>query len=115
MKEFIVAKNDAGQRLDKFVAKAVRDLPQALLYKYIRTKRIKCNGKRCTISQRLQEGDRVSLFIKDEFFASSPEQQYDFLKAPNALNVVYEDENLLLLDKNRDYWYIRMKLIILTP
>ena len=99
MKEFIVAKNDAGQRLDKFVAKAVRDLPQALLYKYIRTKRIKCNGKRCTISQRLQEGDRVSLFIKDEFFASSPEQQYDFLKAPNALNVVYEDENLLLLDK----------------
>ena len=41
-----IGKNDAGQRLDKFLSKAVRGLPQSLMYKYIRTKKIKVNRAR---------------------------------------------------------------------
>ena len=98
MKSFVIEKNDAGQRLDKFLTKSVPNLPQSLLYKYIRLKRIKLNRKRAEISTRLQEGDVVELYINDEFFAPA-ETRYDFLSAPKALDVLYEDENILLLNK----------------
>ena len=98
MKEFIINKNDSGQRVDKFLAKAVPLLPKNLLYKYIRLKRIKLNGKRCEISTRLNEGDVMQLYINDEFFENNNDS-FAFLKAPVSLNIVYEDENIMLLDK----------------
>ncbi len=98
MKTFTIGKNDAGQRLDKFVTKTVPSLPQALLYKYIRLKRIKINGKRAEISTRLTVGDVVDMYINDEFFVEQ-EYKYDFLKASKNLSIVYEDENILLADK----------------
>lgn len=98
MKSFTVQKNDAGQRLDKFITKAVPLLPQSLLYKYIRLKRIKVNGKRAEISTRLAQGDVVDMYINDEFFAEK-ETKYDFLSASKKLSILYEDENILLLDK----------------
>ncbi|MCI9273520.1 MAG: RluA family pseudouridine synthase [Clostridiales bacterium] len=98
MKTVTIGKNDAGQRLDKFLTKTFPKLPQSLLYKYIRTKRVKLNGKRCQISTRLSEGDLLSLFIKDEFFEEAP-AQFDFLKAPKEISVLYEDDQILLVDK----------------
>ncbi|MCH5189604.1 MAG: RluA family pseudouridine synthase [Oscillospiraceae bacterium] len=98
MKSFTVNKNDAGQRLDKFITKSVPLLPKTLLYKYIRIKRIKINGKRAEISTKLQEGDVIDMYINDEFFEAAPEK-YDFLKASKNLNIVYEDENIILCDK----------------
>lgn len=98
MKSFTINKNDANQRLDKFVTKSVPLLPKTLLYKYIRIKRIKVNGKRAEISTRLQENDVVEMYINDEFFEAAP-QKYDFLKASKNLNIVYEDENIILCDK----------------
>ena len=98
MKSFIISKNDSGQRLDKFISKAVPNLPQSLMYKYIRMKRIKVNGKRGEISQKLAVGDTVDMYINDEFFAPVAEH-YDFLHASKHLDIVYEDENILLLDK----------------
>lgn len=98
MKTFVINANDAGQRVDKFVTKAVPKLPQSMLYKSIRLKRIKLNGKRCEISSRLQEGDRLDLYLKDEFFQEEPSQM-DFLLAPLSLDILYEDENILLVDK----------------
>lgn len=98
MKEFIITKNDAGQRLDKFVRKTAPNLPQSLLYKSIRTKNIKVNGKRAEISTRLCEGDSVKLFLADEFF-EKPETVYDFMRAGRTLDILYEDENILLLNK----------------
>ena len=98
MREFIITKNDADKRMDKFIAKAMPTLPTALMYKYIRLKRIKLNGKRAEISTRLKEGDRVSAYISDEFFAEQT-AKYDFLSASDNLNVLYEDENILLADK----------------
>ena len=98
MKSFIISKNDSGQRLDKFITKVCPTLPQGLMYKYIRTKRIKLNGKRCEISTRLQEGDTVDAYINDEFFTPVA-PKYDFLSSPDRLDIVYEDENIILVDK----------------
>lgn len=100
MKSFVISQNDSGQRLDKFIHKSVPLLPQSMLYKYIRTKRIKVNSKRAEISQRLEVGDTVDMYINDEFFAEA-EKKYDFLDAPKSLNVIYEDANILLLDKKQ--------------
>ena len=61
MKSVTIGENDAGQRLDKFLTKAYRNLPQAMLYKSIRKKDIKLNGKRCDISTRLNEGDVLTM------------------------------------------------------
>lgn len=71
------------------------------MYKYIRTKYIKVNNKRCEISTMLNEGDILKLFIKEEFFDDDNSQQenYDFLKAPTKLDIIYEDENILLINK----------------
>lgn len=99
MKEFVVNKNDSGLRLDKFLNKAVKKLPNSLLYKYIRTKRIKINNKRCSFNQPLSQGDIVSLYIADEFFVEN--LKMDFLLAPNKLDIVFEDENILLVNKNQ--------------
>ncbi len=97
MKEFTINKNDSGQRVDKFIEKAVPLLPKSLMYKYIRTKRIKLNGQRCEISTRLCENDLMQLYIGDEFFETSPDRV--FLSVPADISVVYEDENILLCDK----------------
>lgn len=98
MKTVTINKNDSGQRLDKFLTKTYPDLPSSMMYKCIRKKDIKLNGKRCEISTRLQEGDVISLYLKDEFLERNP-YQYDFLKAPAKLNILYEDENIMILDK----------------
>ena len=45
MKEFVIGKNDAGQRLDRWLAKTLPVLPAPLAQKYIRLKRVKVNGK----------------------------------------------------------------------
>lgn len=98
MRSFTIDKNDAEQRLDKFIHKAVPNLPQSLLYKYIRTKRIKINRSRAEISTRLKVGDIIDMYINDEFFVK-PETVYDFTRASKSLDIIYEDDNILLLDK----------------
>lgn len=97
MRSFIIKENDSNQRLDKFIQKAVPRLPKTLLYKYIRLKRIKVNGKKSEISYKLKVGDLIELYINDEFFETSSEK--DFLLVPATIDVVYEDENILLVDK----------------
>jgi 23S rRNA pseudouridine955/2504/2580 synthase len=96
--EVTIGKNDGDQRVDKFLTKTYPNLPQSMLYKSIRKKDIKVNGQRCQISTRLKEGDVVSLFLKEEFFQKE-EKPEDFLKAPKKLSILYEDENVMLLDK----------------
>ena len=99
MRENTIEKNDAGQRLDRFVAKALPLLPPALLQKYIRLKRIKVNGKGSARDVRLTEGDVLQLYINDEFF-DQPTEENRFLSIfKPQLDIVYEDENLLLVNK----------------
>ena len=99
LKEYKISKNDSGQRLNKFLEKAVPLLPPGLMHKYFRLKRIKVNGKRSEPAYRLLEGDLVQLYINDEFFESpSEEEAYKKIKTPR-LAIVYEDEHILLADK----------------
>ncbi len=98
MKTLVINKNDSGQRLDKFLGKKFKSLPLSLMNKYIRKKDIKINGKRAENSTILSEGDIITLYIPEEFFGVAPrEDSYKTLK-PNV-NVVYEDENILIVDK----------------
>lgn len=99
MKEFQIKKNDAGQRLDKFLTKAVKGLPTSLMYKYIRTKKIKVNRARTEQKYVLQEGDVVQLFIKDEFFDSPERDNSALASITPKLTIVYEDENVILCNK----------------
>ncbi len=99
MKEFIVGKNDAGQRLDRFVSKTVPLLPASLLQKYIRLKRIKLNGKGSVRDARLSQGDVLQLYINDEFFDTPKEENAYLTVSTPKISIVYEDENILLADK----------------
>ncbi len=99
MKEFTIDKNDAGQRLDRWLSKTLPLIPAPLAQKYIRLKRVKLNGKGAKGDVRLSLGDQLQLYINDEFF-DTPTQENAFLSVfKPKLSIVYEDENLLLLDK----------------
>lgn len=93
-----INKNDSGQRVDKFMVKNFPNLPMSMLYKAIRKKDVKVNSKRCEASQKLLEGDKLYMFLQDDFLQQKP-KDYDFLKAPTDLNILYEDENIMILDK----------------
>ena len=99
MKELHVGRNDAGQRLDRFVAKAVPLLPASLLQKYIRLKRIKVNGKGASRDTRLVEGNVLQLYINDEFFETPKAENAYLTVSTPKLHIVYEDEHILLVDK----------------
>ena len=99
MKEFIIGSNDAGQRLDRFLAKAVPLLPASLAQKYIRIKRIKLNGARAERDTRLKDGDVLQMYINDEFFDKPREDNAYLTVATPKLNIVYEDDHILLVDK----------------
>lgn len=98
MREFKINKNDAGQRLDKFIDKATVNMPKSLIYKAIRTKKIKVNRKRAEANQMLCEGDVVLMFIAEEFFAAENAEEY-FMQLIPKIDIVYEDRNMLLVNK----------------
>ena len=97
MHELKIEKNDAGQRLDKFITKALH-LPTSLLHKSIRLKKIKVNRKRAEASQMLCEGDTIQCFLAEEFFGAE-KTTHSLASIHPSLSVLYEDENILLADK----------------
>ena len=98
MKEYTVNENDANQRLDKFMSKAAKNLPKSLLYKAIRTKKIKVNRKRAKIDQMLIAGDTVQCFLPPQFLTDTYNTDLFYTLTP-SLSVVYEDENIIICDK----------------
>ena len=99
MREFTIGPNDAGQRLDRWLAKTLPLLSAPLAQKYIRIKRVKCNGKGAKRDTHLVQGDVLQLYINDEFFDTpTPENAFLSVFKPQ-LDIVYEDENLLLVNK----------------
>lgn len=98
MREFTIGKNDSGQRLDKFLSKAIKGMPTSLMYKSIRTKKIKVNRKRAEISYILCEGDIVQLFLPDDVF-ETPKGTHDLSDCAVELDIVYEDQNIILCNK----------------
>ena len=101
MKEFTINQNDSGMRIDKFITKLMPNLPQSMLYKGMRKNCVKVNGKHVKNGAvKINEGDTVTLYFKDEFF-EIPAPDTAFLKISPKLDIVYEDENILLVNKKQ--------------
>lgn len=98
MKSFVISDKDAGQRVDRFILKTFDRLPKSLMFKEIRKKNIKVNKKRCTPEQTLKSGDLLELYLKDDVLHIK-EKHLDFMKAADDLDIIYEDENIILLNK----------------
>jgi len=98
MNTFFINENDSGQRIDKFISKAMPDLPKSMMYRLIRKKDIKINGKRCEISSKLQTGDTVTVYTKETL---SAEKKHDmsFLESRPDPDVIYEDNNIIIVNK----------------
>lgn len=99
MKTITITKNDSGQRLDKFLIKYLSTMPKSLVYKALRKKRVKVNGKRGNENTVLCEGDNLELYINDEFFELKDSTHEFTALASCDLDVVYEDENIIVVNK----------------
>ncbi len=100
MKQFTAGPNEAGMRLSRFVEGVTAGLPQGMMYKAFRNRRIKVNGKRADAAARLAQGDVIELYINDEFFP--PVEAASAARAPRRqppVRVIYEDEALAVLYK----------------
>lgn len=100
MKSVTVNSNDAGQRLDKFLLKHFESLPKSMMFKQIRKKNIKVNRKRCVPEQVINENDVIDLYLNDDMLRERT-VHYDFMSAPRELSIIYEDENIILMDKKQ--------------
>ncbi|MBR5286783.1 MAG: RluA family pseudouridine synthase [Clostridia bacterium] len=96
MKEIVAGKNDAGQRLDKFLSKKFKNLPFSMMYKLIRKKDITVNRSRTKENYIVCENDLIRIFAPDDVLdEKSPKRSV----AKADINVVYEDENIIIVDK----------------
>ena len=98
MRTITITTNDAGQRIEKFLQKLLPTIPISLMHKSIRKNCVKINGRRAKPAQQLNVGDVLSLYINDEFFAEKT-AMHDFLKASANIDITYEDENILIINK----------------
>lgn len=97
MKQLIITRQEAGQRLDKLLGKYLNKAPKSFLYKMLRKKNITLNGRKAAGNEQLQEGDEVKLFFSEETFAKF--SQVKIQKTDAKLDVIYEDAHVLLMNK----------------
>ena len=97
-KSYTVGENDKGQRIDKFITKTIKALPQSMMYKAFRTKKIKLNGKKTEIGRKLELGDKIEVYLKDDFFAGDDEEDV-YRKIVPSLDIAYEDKNIIICNK----------------
>lgn len=101
MQEITVGKNEAGQRLDKLLAKYMNLAPKSFFYKMMRKKNITLNGKKCEGPEKLEEGDVVKLFLADETIEKFSENKIRKVESTKKekLDILYEDSDILLINK----------------
>lgn len=99
MKTLTVQPADDGKRLDRWMKTNVPGLSLGLTQKYLRLKRVKVDGKPARSEERLRAGACVNLYIEDEFFELREKPDALLSRFRWKLTVVYEDENILLADK----------------
>lgn len=115
MREFIIGKNEANQRLDKFLAKVLDKAPKSFLYKMLRKKNIVLNDKKALGDERIEMGNSVKLWLSEETIANfqsevkvmdsdaftriSDKKQDEQELQGFAEGIVYEDEDCILYNK----------------
>lgn len=101
MKKIIIKENDVNQRLDNFLRKVFKNIPKPLIFKLIRTKKIKVNNKKIGLNYRLNLGDEI--FIYSNLIQEQKlDKNHNFLLAKNFLEIIYEDQNILVLNKQNN-------------
>ena len=98
MREIRVGKNDSNQRLDRFLKKYMDEAGTGFIYKMLRKKNIKVNESKASPEMMIFEGDTIQLYLSDETidkFIGTKEVR----KSKLAPRIIYEDENLVLVNK----------------
>lgn len=98
MREIVIEKNEAGQRLDKFLAKYMNEASKSFFYKMMRKKNITLNGKKCEGNEKLAEGDVVKLFLAEDTIEKFSSVQVQAVRKVN-LDILYEDDEIILVNK----------------
>ena len=98
MKELTIGKNDGGQRLDRFLSKALPHLPPSLIARLIRKKHFRVNGKHVPADFHLTRGDVLAMYLSDEQLTPPPAEE-EWRLARGEVLIAYEDENILIADK----------------
>lgn len=90
---------EAGQRLDKFLKKYLNLAPASFIYKMLRKKNIKRNGKKADGSEKLQPGDTLEIYLSEETLAKFRQQHISDSRAKGELDILYEDKNIAIVNK----------------
>lgn len=98
MKMLVVTEKEAGQRMDKLLAKYLNLAGKGFIYKMLRKKNITLNGKKCDGSEKLNQGDEIRLFLSDETIEKFSEVPIQKVKE-QTLDIIYEDQHILLVNK----------------
>ena len=98
MKILKINQNDVGKRLDSFLLSYLPRLPKSLICKFIRKKKIKINNKKSEINYRLNFGDIIKIYLKNDLIEFKNINQ-EFLITNSNLNIIYEDDNIMIINK----------------
>jgi len=98
LKEIKITKNEENQRLDKFLLKYMNQASKTFVYKMLRKKRIKYNGKKAEGSELLVDGDTLQLYLAEETLDSFMEEK-TIVVAKRHFGIAYEDEDILVVMK----------------
>lgn len=98
MRSIVISEKEAGQRLDKFLAKYLSKAPKSFIYKMLRKKNIKLNDKKAEGSEKLAAEDEIKLFLSEETIENFSEK-VEVAKVDSTLDILYEDENVLIINK----------------
>jgi 23S rRNA pseudouridine955/2504/2580 synthase len=96
---FTVSPDAAGQRLDKLVRKALRDVPLSHVYKMFRTRKVRVNGARGRPEQVVVAGDAVVIRGDEERLLAKAEGKRPGAGAAPTFRVLHEDDDVLAVDK----------------
>lgn len=97
MRKFTIGPNDAGQRIDRFLSKAMPEMPLSAAQKGIRTRNIKLNGGRCRPEQRLTLGDELLVYVHKQ--GGPANRPFATPAKQGDLNIVYQDKNIIVVNK----------------
>lgn len=101
LRELIVDKNENEQRIDRFLKKYLEEANPSFIYKMLRKKNIKLNGKKAKPEDMIYEGDKIELFLSEETIEKFIRKQ-DVVRSKLIPDIIYEDDNIILINKNVD-------------
>ena len=101
MREIEINANEDEQRLDRFLKKYLAKASTGFIYKMIRKKNIKLNEKRTKPEEMIYKGDKIQLYLSEETIEKF-EGDDEKAKSNINLDIIYEDDNVVLINKELD-------------